>query len=534
MRHLAWLAILPLTLSMLAVRPVSPVGTLRPFLGYRAKTTRKTAKFVKVSGVQLSDDFEAGRFDVIKTGDFLVATADVGAGVALAQRTHLRAYKIKAAKGSPKHVKRLAIPVRDEIGTLRIVDTVKPELLLVPTAADPAAVPAPPNPAIDPLDHYKCYRVAIAKKTAKLPKGLRTTLTDPFTGAAKAFDVRALKHLCVPVDEAGAGIKNAALALACYTVSPTKGQPKHVAQHGLELNNHFGPLVIDTVKESEVCVAAEGPLPTPTPRASVTQAIASATPHGPATPTPLSTTIPPDPATVAPPVTRGVVSVPAVETMFLYTGSDPIQTGVAPDTIDPKRVAILRGKVVTSAGAAIAAVTVTVHDHPEFGSTRTRTDGAYDLAVNGGGPLTLELQKEGLLPTARRIEVPWQDFVMVPDVVMLAVDPAVTAITFGPNAPFQTAESSMQSDGDGARHMPAALPRRYDREPRLRRRPHRARDHATRPRHRVHRRGARAGCHAGGLAAAQRLHLLHRALGRRGDRRRRRLGRVQPAGHSLC
>jgi hypothetical protein len=114
---------------MLAVRPVSPVGTLRPFLGYRAKTTRKTAKFVKVSGVQLSDDFEAGRFDVIKTGDFLVATADVGAGVALAQRTHLRAYKIKAAKGSPKHVKRLAIPVRDEIGTLRIVDTVKPELL---------------------------------------------------------------------------------------------------------------------------------------------------------------------------------------------------------------------------------------------------------------------------------------------------------------------------------------------------------------------------------------------------------------------
>ena len=47
---------------------------------------------------------------------------------------------------------------------------------------------------------------------------------------------------------------------------------------------------------------------------------------------------------------------------------------------------------------------------------------------------------------------------MVPDVVMLAVDPAVTAITFGPNAPFQTAESSMQSDGDGARHSLLLFP----------------------------------------------------------------------------
>ena len=236
-------------------------------------------------------------------------------------------------------------------------------------------------------------------------------MTDPFTGAAKAFDVRALKHLCVPVDEAGAGIKNTA-PLACYTVSPTKGQPARRAARP-RVEQSLRPLVIDTVGERGLRRAAEGPLPTPTPRASVTQAIASSTPHGPATPTPLSTTIPPDPATVAPPVTRGVVSVPAVETMFLYTGSDPIQTGVAPDTIDPKRVAILRGKVVTSAGAAIAAVTVTVHDHPEFGSTRTRTDGAYDLAVNGGGPLTLELRAERS-GTGTGVP-PWWDFVTVPD-----------------------------------------------------------------------------------------------------------------------
>ncbi len=85
-------------------------------------------------------------------------------------------------------MQQLQVPVSDEVGTLRIVNTTKPELLLVPTTADPLVVPAPPDPVNDPLDHYKCYRVAIAKKTAKLPKGLQATVTDPFTGTPKTFD----------------------------------------------------------------------------------------------------------------------------------------------------------------------------------------------------------------------------------------------------------------------------------------------------------------------------------------------------------
>ena len=37
-------------------------------------------------------------------------------------------------------------------------------------------------------------------------------------------------------------------------------------------------------------------------------------------------------------------------TQFLYTGPNPIQTGVTSGTIDAKRVAVIRGKVMTREG----------------------------------------------------------------------------------------------------------------------------------------------------------------------------------------
>src|SRR5207249_4340122 len=55
--------------------------------------------------------------------------------------------------------------------------------------------------------------------------------------------------------------------------------------------------------------------------------------------------LPPDPVTVAPPLDRSVATEIKSSTEFLYTGNNPIQTGVAPGTIELKRAAVLRGKV---------------------------------------------------------------------------------------------------------------------------------------------------------------------------------------------
>ena len=67
--------------------------------------------------------------------------------------------------------------------------------------------------------------------------------------------------------------------------------------------------------------------------------------------------LPPDPSTVAPPLNPTGANSLFASTAFLYAGANPIQTGVAPGTIDLKRVSVLRGKVADGTGAALTGVT---------------------------------------------------------------------------------------------------------------------------------------------------------------------------------
>ena len=161
-------------------------------------------------------------------------------------------------------------------------------------------------------------------------------------------------------------------------------------------------------------------------------------------------TLPPDPATVAPPLDATATTGLARSTEFLYTGLDPIQKGVAPGTIDAKRAAVLRGRVLDRAGNPLSGVSVSVHDHPEFGGTLTRADGMFDIAVNGGGQLTIQYEKGGFLSAHRRSQVPWQDFALVPNVVLVQLDPQVTTIELS-SGPASVARGSVVTDADGTR-----------------------------------------------------------------------------------
>src|SRR5438876_3897286 len=161
--------------------------------------------------------------------------------------------------------------------------------------------------------------------------------------------------------------------------------------------------------------------------------------------------LPPDPATVASPIDRTVTTSVGDATAFLYTGANPIQTGVAPGTITVARAAVLRGTVRGRDGFPLPGVIVTILNHPEFGQTLTRPDGLFDLAVNGGGQLTVNYVKVGLLPLQRQANVPWQDYVVVPDVVMIPVDPQVTAVTLAGATTIQVARGSAVADADGTR-----------------------------------------------------------------------------------
>ncbi|MGH2949168.1 MAG: RHS repeat-associated core domain-containing protein, partial [Solirubrobacteraceae bacterium] len=162
--------------------------------------------------------------------------------------------------------------------------------------------------------------------------------------------------------------------------------------------------------------------------------------------------IAPPPDTLnAPPADPSLPSNVGSATEFLYTGPDAVQTGVADGTIQPWRAAALRGRVLNAEGAPVAGVMVRILDRPELGRTVTRADGRFDLAVNGGGSVVLDFEKAGFIDVQRMIEVPWQDYVHVDDVVLLGYDPKVTEIDLDSPEPIQTARGTAKADLDRAR-----------------------------------------------------------------------------------
>lgn len=174
---------------------------------------------------------------------------------------------------------------------------------------------------------------------------------------------------------------------------------------------------------------------------------------------------PPDPATVASAIDRTGVEDFLDQTSFLFTGANPVQVLPDPAAIDPRRAAVLRGAVQTiGVGGALLPlpdVTVTVLGHPELGSTTTRADGRYDLAVNGGGDLTVVFDRAGYLSAQRQARVDWQDFASVDDVVLLAAAGTSTTIdlTAAPPSGFQVARQSAPSvDTDGTREATLFFP----------------------------------------------------------------------------
>jgi hypothetical protein len=160
---------------------------------------------------------------------------------------------------------------------------------------------------------------------------------------------------------------------------------------------------------------------------------------------------PPDPSTVAPPLDMTVATTIGTGTQFLYTGANPIQTGVAPGTINPVRAAVLKGRVLDKNNNPLPLVKITVLDHPEFGQTMSRADGRFDMAVNGGGVITVKYEKVGFQTLQRTENVPWQDYCGLPDAVMIGFDPQVTFIDLLASTPIQVAQSSTNTDTSGTR-----------------------------------------------------------------------------------
>lgn len=168
--------------------------------------------------------------------------------------------------------------------------------------------------------------------------------------------------------------------------------------------------------------------------------------------------VPPEPASIAPALPASVVTTLGRATEFLYTGPDAVQLGVTNGTIQAEQAAVVRGRVITRDGAALAGVDVRIAGHSEFGFTRSRADGRFDLAVNGGGLLTVNFEQPGYLPAQRQVNVPWQDYTQLEDVALVPQDSVVTRIDLASTGTAQVARGSVVADQDGARTATLLFP----------------------------------------------------------------------------
>ncbi len=141
----------------------------------------------------------------------------------------------------------------------------------------------------------------------------------------------------------------------------------------------------------------------------------------------------------------------------IYKGTSPSQLGVAPGTIQYNRAAGIRGRIFTRDGLPLEAVKVALADHPELGAAASRADGGYDLVVNGGGALIVQMSKSGYLPVDRPVQTPWQGFGQVDDVVMIAADANVTVVNSAQSL-LQVATGSVVDDNDGTRQAAVLVP----------------------------------------------------------------------------
>ena len=168
--------------------------------------------------------------------------------------------------------------------------------------------------------------------------------------------------------------------------------------------------------------------------------------------------LPPDPSTVATPINPASITDFAEANAFLYSGPDPIQRGATASAFDTRRLAIVRGRVLDRAGQPLPGARVTILDNPAFGHTLSRLDGLYDIAVNGGGDVVIDVESAGYLPVQRRVATVWHGFGQADDIRLTPLDGAATTVRFDAGGPPQAARGTLVADDAGPRQATVIVP----------------------------------------------------------------------------
>jgi hypothetical protein len=136
----------------------------------------------------------------------------------------------------------------------------------------------------------------------------------------------------------------------------------------------------------------------------------------------------------------------------------PLQEGVTAGALNPGRVGVVRGIVRDMGGQPLAGATIRVIGAPELGRTRSRGDGMFDMAVNSGGMITLEIVGAEFLTVHRRTAVPVHGFGWVEPSVLKPRSNVATRVTLSGGDTLQVVRAEASEDVSGRRSPVVLFP----------------------------------------------------------------------------
>ncbi len=96
------------------------------------------------------------------------------------------------------------------------------------------------------VNPFVCYKTRVTKGHPKFPGQSAISLADDLeTGS---FDVKSQFEVCVPAAVNDVEVLDAGIRRVAYKLKPTKGEPKHIKQTGIVVQDHFGIRSYDTKK----------------------------------------------------------------------------------------------------------------------------------------------------------------------------------------------------------------------------------------------------------------------------------------------
>jgi RHS repeat-associated protein len=133
-----------------------------------------------------------------------------------------------------------------------------------------------------------------------------------------------------------------------------------------------------------------------------------------------------------------------------------LQEGVQDGALVAGLVSVVRGRVSDIEGQPLGGAEIRVVGAPELGRGRSRGDGMFDMAVNGGRQVTLAISAEGYLPVHRRAVAPVNDFAWVEPVALKARSAVATRVDLSGGGGLQVMRAEASEDASGRRE-PALL-----------------------------------------------------------------------------